>query len=382
MNIELSDKELALLFLHLPSVGPSSYWKFREHYSSYAHAILDSERDYRQLFCEAAREPLNDLAKNGRNSKIYQSLCVQQAQAEELGIQLICHSDSDYPGLLREIKRAPSLLFVKGNRGALNLPQIAIVGSRRPSAQGKGNALKFSRALSESGFVVTSGLALGVDALAHEGAIKAQGKTIGVLGCGLDKIYPASNRALSESLLETGGALVSEFLLGTSPKPQNFPQRNRIISGMSCGTLVVEAAVRSGSLITARYALQQNRDVFAIPGSIHNPLARGCHAMIKEGAVLVETAQDIVSELGSLLGFHQQSLDLNTNEHDSKIQAEEALSLNEDELEVIDAMGFDSIEFDSLALKTSFKSSDLMRILMNLEIKGLINDSGQGYMRV
>ena len=195
--------------------------------------------------------------------------------------------DARYPELLKQIADPPSILFVQGDVSLLAKWQIALVGSRNPSASGRDTAYEFSRYLAQDGITINSGLAMGIDAASHQGALAAGGKTIAVIGTGLDRVYPAKHRELAHEIASTG-AIVSEFALGTSPRAENFPRRNRIISGLSLGTVVVEAAVKSGSLITARMAMEQGREVFAIPGSIHNPLARGCHQLIRQGAKLVE----------------------------------------------------------------------------------------------
>ncbi len=206
-----------------------------------------------------------------------------------------------YPALLASIPDPPLALFVEGDADVLALPQLAVVGSRNPTAHGRDTAVQFAAHLARSGLAITSGLALGIDAASHRGALQAGGRTVAVLGCGLDTIYPRENEPLAAAITAGGGALVADLPTGTAPLKQHFPRRNRIISGLSVGTLVVEAALRSGSLITARLAGEQGREVFAIPGSIHNPLARGCHRLIRQGAKLVEDADDIFVELGALL---------------------------------------------------------------------------------
>ncbi len=218
---------------------------------------------------------------------------------------LITLHDARYPTLLREIDDAPPMLFIQGDPTILNLPQIAIVGSRNPSASGRQTATDFAHFLASAGLAITSGLADGIDGAAHQGALETKNSTLAVTGTGLDRVYPAKHRELAHRIAEQG-ALISELPPGTPPIPANFPRRNRIISGLSLGTLVVEAAQKSGSLITARLATEQGREVFAIPGSIHNPLARGCHALIRQGAKLVETAGDILEELAPLLGTAYQ----------------------------------------------------------------------------
>lgn len=209
---------------------------------------------------------------------------------------VIADDDDLFPPLLAEISEPPPLLFLRGDAGVLKRPQLAIVGSRHASPAGLATARAFAADLAAAGFVITSGLALGIDAMAHEGALSAGGATVAVLGCGADQVYPRRHAALSERI-RLRGCLVSEFLPGTPPLAAHFPQRNRIISGMALGVLVVEAAPDSGSLITARFAAEQGREVFAIPGSIHSPMARGCHQLIREGATLIESSAQLMEAL-------------------------------------------------------------------------------------
>ena len=215
-------------------------------------------------------------------------------------IALLDAFDPRYPPLLTHLRAAPALLYVRGDLETLRLPQLAIVGSRSPTLPARCHAMRFAAELSRQGLTITSGLALGIDAAGHEGALRAGGRTVAVLGSGLDRIYPAQHRQLA-ARIAASGALISEFPRGTAPLRMHFPQRNRIMSGLSLGTLVVEAARGSGSLITADFALEQGREVFAIPGSIHNPLTRGCHALIKSGAKLVESTRDIFEESSDFL---------------------------------------------------------------------------------
>ena len=205
--------------------------------------------------------------------------------------------DLDYPALLAEIPDPPPLLFIAGDRALLDRPQLGMVGSRRASKPGLDTAKAFARSLAGAGFVVTSGLALGIDGAAHQGALDVKGATIGVLGTGIEKLYPQRHRQLAANMVAEGGAVISELPLDAPPHASNFPRRNRIISGLSLGVLVVEASVASGSLITARLAAEQGREVYAIPGSIHHPGARGCHQLIREGAILVETVEHILEGL-------------------------------------------------------------------------------------
>ena len=214
--------------------------------------------------------------------------------------RLVCYGTADYPPLLAAIADAPLALFVEGDAGVLGLPQLAMVGARNPTAIGRDTAAQFAEHLAHAGLAITSGLALGIDAASHRGALAGEGRTIAVQGCGPDRVYPAEHAALAREIAARG-ALVTEFPTGVPPLPEHFPRRNRIISGLAVGTLVVEAALASGSLITARLAAEQGREVFAIPGSIHSPLSRGCHRLIRQGAKLVESAEDIFTELGALL---------------------------------------------------------------------------------
>ncbi len=236
------------------------------------------------------------------NSIIEESL--HFAQMEGNTILTIDHPD--YPSLLKETYNPPMLLFVKGNPKALSKPQIAIVGARKPTQEGLYNSRLFATELSELGFIITSGLAFGIDQAAHRAAVEKKRATIAVLGTGLNSIYPKKHYQLSREIVETGGALISEYPLNTPPVAQNFPRRNRIIAGLSIATLIIEATTQSGSLITARMSMEENRDVFAIPGSIHSPQSRGCHQLIREGAALVESTADIRQALSGWVEEQQE----------------------------------------------------------------------------
>ncbi len=219
---------------------------------------------------------------------------------------IITLNSPEYPQRLKQINDAPALLYVHGNLSILRDPQLSIVGSRNPTQSGHNNAYEFAKYLGQTGLCITSGLALGVDGAAHQGAIDGNGPTIAIIATGIDRVYPAKHRELAHKIVESG-AIVSEFPIGTHPDSRHFPRRNRIISAMSYGVLVVEAALKSGSLITARLAMEQNREVFAIPGSIHNPLAKGCHQLIRQGAKLVETAEDILEEMSGVIDLNDHS---------------------------------------------------------------------------
>ena len=281
--------------------------------------------------------------------------------------------EDDFPSLLRQIPDPPLLLYVLGNPKVLGFQQIAIVGSRTPTPMGKETAFEFAQYLASIGVVVTSGLALGIDAAAHKGALVAGGMTIAVTGTGLDRVYPAKNRDLAYEIAASG-ALVSEFPLETSPKPGHFPRRNRIISGLSRGVLVVEAALKSGSLITARQALEQGREVFAVPGSIHNPLARGCNSLIRQGAKLVESAQDILEEIPEFMA-----------EISAEPAAEhgvEQVELDSEYLNVLENVGFEPTPVDIVIARSGLTAEAVCSMLLVLELQGYISlMSGGKYCR-
>lgn len=290
-----------------------------------------------------------------------------------------------YPTLLADLPDAPLGLFVHGDPDVLGLPQPAIVGSRNPTAAGSDNARQFAAHLARSGLAITSGLAIGIDAASHRGALDGGGRTIAVCGTGLDIHYPRANAGLAAEIA-SGGALLSEFPLGVPAAKSNFPRRNRIISGMSLGTLVVEAAVQSGSLITARLAAEQGREVFAIPGSIHNPLARGCHQLIRHGAKLVETADDIFAELRSLTGVLRHELGETSRPAASKTRAAPqdipkstestavfTQALDKEYEILLDALGFEPASVDVLIARTGLKADEVASMLLILELEARID---------
>jgi DNA processing protein len=265
------------------------------------------------------------------------------------------------------------VLYVEGEVGTLSLPQLAVVGSRNPTALGRDTAEQFARHLAGSGFTITSGLALGIDAAGHRGALQAGGRTIAVLGCGLDAIYPRGNIELATQVAGSG-ALVSDLPTGTRPLKHHFPRRNRIISGLSVGTLVVEAALQSGSLITARLAAEQGREVFAIPGSVHNPLSRGCHRLIRQGAKLVETVEDIFTELGPLLTH----LDAATRAETTDGKRVFGPVLDKDQEILLDALGFAPAGIDSLVARTGYAADAVASMLLILELEGRVAQQHDG----
>ena len=286
------------------------------------------------------------------------ALATTRAWLADPAHEIIAWDDADYPRALLELGFAPPALFYVGRRELLNRPALAVVGSRNATAQGAENARAFAQALAQAGLTIVSGLAVGVDAAAHAGALAGEGSTLAVVGTGLDRVYPASNRDLAHRIAERGG-LISEFPPGTPPREKNFPRRNRLISGLARGVLVVEAALSSGSLITALYAGDQGREVFAIPGSIHSPLSKGCHKLIRDGAKLVETAQDILEELGMAVPA-------------AGITKHTANPVPPNEDKVLAALGGDAADADTLVARTDLASEVVVAALTNLELAGQV----------
>lgn len=280
---------------------------------------------------------------------------------------IVMSQHTHYPKLLSEISKPPKILFVKGSVELLHQPQIAIVGSRNASPIGLETAFEFAHSLSQAGLTVTSGLALGIDGAAHRGALAANCPTIAVVGTGLDSVYPYKHAHLADQISRQG-AIVSEFPLGTTPAPANFPRRNRIISGLSLGTLVVEASAKSRSLITANLAADQGREVFAIPGSIHNPTAKGCHQLINLGAKLVQNIEDIASELGQFCG---SSL-LEKHPRDTPTSSDTLL----------ESIDFAPTSIDRVIQRSGLTEKDIYSMLLKLELNGHICSIPSGYIRV
>lgn len=304
---------------------------------------------------------------------IEQCLAWQQASNQH---HIITVQHPSYPPLLKQTVGPPTVLFVNGSLASLSEPQIAIVGSRHASIDGLNNAQHFAAALAQQGLLVTSGLALGVDGHAHNGALKANGKTIAVLGCGLNHIYPARHRQLA-ARIERSGALVSEFHPSILPKASNFPRRNRIISGLSLGVLVVEAAEKSGSLITARYAAEQGREVFAIPGPIQAPQARGCNVLIQQGASLVQNTEDVLNEIDTLLRWSNLNKPLQPNDWCDEKEYKEQLPF----AKLLANVGAEVTPVDILAQRTHIPVQEVMMQLLELELSGHVVAVSGGYIR-
>ena len=355
-----------LTLYHAPGVGAVTLQRLLEHFPNPADLQQLGSEQLRQLGLKQAG--ITALRQPDK-AAIEQDLD-WHAQP---GNRIMCCKDHDYPALLLQIPAPPPLLYVHGNAALLGEPQLAMVGSRNPTGSGRQTATEFARHLSATGLIITSGLALGIDAASHQGALDAGGATIAVMGTGLDRVYPARHRDLARQIAEQG-ALVSEFPVGTPPLAENFPRRNRIISGLSLGTLVVEAALRSGSLISARNAGEQGREVFAIPGSIHNPLARGCHLLIRQGAKLVETAQDVIDELGAMAGAcRDQTTAGQSNDYPCT-----ARELDSEYQQLLDIIEFDSISVDQLVTRSGLTPAEVSSMLLQLEMSGYIASSPGG----
>ncbi len=353
-----------LTLRRLPDVGTRTQFDLLEHFGSVEN-IFSAGRGQLEKVLAGKREAI-DMLLTGPDEKALQS---EFEWLGEPGHHLLTWADPDYPALLREIPDPPLVLYIVGERRLLSRPQLAIVGSRNPTPMGRENAHAFAKSLAGAGLVVTSGLALGVDGAAHRGALEAGGRTIAVAGTGLDRVYPARHRDLAHEIVKHGGALVSEFPLGTPPLPENFPIRNRIISGLSLGTLVVEAALQSGSLITARLAVDQGREVFAIPGSIHSPQARGCHALIRQGAKLVESAQDVLEELGPLVSVAARAVLENTAPERPIDPAATAL---------LKQIGHDPVSIDTLIERSGLTADAVSSMLLQMELNGLVSSCPGG----
>jgi len=278
---------------------------------------------------------------------------------------IVVYGGDEYPDMLQQVRGAPLLLFVNGRIDSLHLPSLAVIGSRNPTRGGIQNAVDFSRHLARTGYTIVSGLAQGIDTAAHRGALDADGRTVAFLGHGIDRVYPSQNYELAHQIAETG-ALVTEYPIGAPPDRRHFPERNRLISGLTLGTLVIEAARRSGSLITARLAAEQGREVFALPGSIHNPLARGCHELIRQGAKLVETAADIGAELAPLTGHLQQNI-IKSTDNTAPLQDDDG-----DYAELRKALSHDPTTIDELETRSGLTIDQLSSMLLILELQGEI----------
>lgn len=369
MSSSPSEHELAawLRLDRTPGVGTETGRKLLSHFGLPGNVF---EASHAELITIVSERIANALL--ARPPKELQALINRTLDwSEKYGNRVITLGDKDYPQALLETPDPPLMLYAKGRLSLISAPAIAVVGSRNATAQGILNAERFSNALSAAGLTVVSGLALGIDTAAHRGGLGAAGSTIAVIGTGADIVYPARNRALAHQIADDG-CILSEYPLGTPAIPSNFPRRNRIISGLAKGVLVIEAAAQSGSLITARMAGEQGRDVFAIPGSIHSPLSKGCHQLIKQGAKLVESAQDVLEELR-----HVATPSL---WQEAPQSAPNGLASASEE-RLLAAAGFDPVTPDALALRCDLDIAEISAHLLSLELKGLMENLPGGIVR-
>lgn len=351
-----------LAAFHLPGIGPVRILNWYQYFSSIENLF---NANCKELIA-AGLKPAEIYALQNPNDKAIEADILWSKQK---GNTIITYEDPLYPVLLRELSGPPIVLYIQGSLEYLSQPQIAIVGTRNPTPTGREMAEEFAFTLAQAGLIVTSGMASGIDGASHKGALAAGAPTIAVMGTGLNHIYPATHKNLAAEIA-AHGALVSEFYPAAKAEAHNFPRRNRIISGLSLGVVVIEAAPRSGSLITARFAAEQGREVFAVPGSIHNPLARGCHQIIREGAKLIETAADIIEELGAL----RQVLTISKKRHNTP-------ELDHKHQELLRNIGYETTALDTIILRSGLTASQVSSMLFTLELQGYVNLVTGGYTR-
>lgn len=361
----MDDLQDWLILRHAPGIGPRRYQQLLEYFSSPSACLAASERDWQRAGLPASAV---DWLKQPDKKRVQNDLDWQKDEAHHI----LALNSPQYPELLKRIADPPPLLYIVGDPEVLSLPQLAVVGSRKASISGLETANQFAADLAGHGLTVTSGMARGIDAAAHEGALSVNGLTVAVAGTGPDRVYPAVHRDLAHRIAAEG-AIVSEFPPGTDVRREHFPRRNRIISGLSLGVLVVEATVRSGSLITASLAAEQGREVFAIPGSIQNPMARGCHALIRQGGKLVEEVGHIFEEISALISIAEAP----------QTSAQEPVADPETELDdeyrhLLEKMGYEPISMDILSSRTGLAVNVLSSMMLILELNGMIESRPGG----
>ncbi|MDO9393623.1 MAG: DNA-processing protein DprA [Methylotenera sp.] len=363
-NEELVEKSLWISLSNIHGVGSQTFCQLLKTFGNPANIYAANHKQLKEVVSDKIAV---EITKGVDEEALRDSLhWLSQANNH-----LVTLADSHYPKALLEISDPPPFLYAKGNLALLNIPSIAIVGSRNASVQGEKNAEAFAQGLSGYNLCIVSGLALGIDGAAHRGALKANGATIAVVGTGLDIVYPARHRDLAHQIVERG-LIISEFALGTPSKPQNFPKRNRIISGLSLGCLVVEANLQSGSQITARLSAEQGREVFAIPGSIHSPMSKGCHQLIKQGAKLVDCLQDIVEELDLINAT--ENVAETSNYSDNKTPPQNSL---------LTLMGYEPITLENIVHLSGLTVSEVSSMLMLLELEGSVASlAGGQYQKI
>jgi DNA processing protein len=352
-----------LYLLHTTGIGPATFQLLLNSFGSAELALLATGQQLSQL-------AINNDVITALTNRPRPDISADLAWLEQEGHHIITLHDERYPARLKSLPDAPPLLYVRGDPDYLSQPQLAMVGSRNPTAAGRSTAKEFAHYLSDAGITITSGLASGIDGASHEGALQGIAGTVAVVAHGLDIVYPANHQQLAQRITENG-AVISEMPIGTQLQRGLFPRRNRLISALALGTLVVEAAHKSGSLITARYALEQNREVFAIPGSIHNPMARGCHQLIRQGAKLVETAEHILEELDlspnkSLSYLKEPTQNIPENSKDPH------LALDPDHQKLLKCLAYEPASIDELVNRSQFNAAEIASMLLILELEGII----------
>jgi len=367
-----------LTLRHTAGVGPTTF-----------HALLDTFGSVETALAANA----NQLSQIGIKSNVITALTNRKRPSIQADLDwcaqasnhhIITLQDDRYPAQLKNLSDAPPLLYVRGDTDYLNRPQLAIVGTRNPTASGRNTAKEFANHLADAGITITSGLASGIDGVSHEGALLGLAGTIAVVAHGLDIVYPAQHQKLAQKISEHG-AIISEMPIGAQPTRGSFPRRNRLISALALGTLVVEAAQKSGSLITARYALEQNREVFAIPGSIHNPMVRGCHQLIRQGAKLVESVNDILEDLsinpGQMSSYPQKSNN-DTPEKPPKKTKDAHKTLDPDYQKLLKCLAYEPTSIDELVSQSGFTVAEVASMLLILELDDIIACQDGRYTRI
>lgn len=350
----------------VPDVGPKRFVLLLNHFGSPKEVFSSSLKELEKI-PDIGRA----VAQNIKNFKLWDEVEKQSLRVGKEGIRFITLKSPEYPLNLKNIYDPPPYLFLKGEIKKEDQKALAIVGTRTPSSYGKLIAEKISRDLAERGITIISGFARGIDSISHHYALETEGRTIGVLGSGLDVIYPAENKKLAQRM-EKNGALISEFLLGTQPEGTNFPKRNRLISGLSLGVIIIEAGNKSGALITAKLALEQGREVFAIPGNISSKKSEGTNWLIKKGAVLVARSEDILEELKGFL-----------SEDEKELKREKSFTLSEKEQKIYQLLSTEPAHIDRIAKESELSTPQTLSLLLNLELKGIVRQlSGKNFIRV
>ncbi|NOQ90172.1 MAG: DNA-protecting protein DprA [Gammaproteobacteria bacterium] len=356
-----------LTLLHIPGVGPTTFISLLNEFSS-VEAALNASR--KQLASLAIKTDIVDALIAQHDTEISSGVSADLEWCEQDDHHIITLFDEHYPEQLKELADAPPVLYVRGDPDFLLQPQLAMVGTRNPTAVGRNTAKEFAHHLSDVGVTITSGLASGIDGASHEGALAGLAGTVAVVAHGLDIVYPARHQKLAQRICEKG-AVISEMPIGTQPQRGLFPRRNRLISAISLGTLVVEAALKSGSLITARLALEQNKEVFAIPGSIHNPMARGCHQLIRQGAKLVESADDILEDL-PLSTAKNSTYPEKSNKNIQEKPKDPHKILDPDHQKLLKCLAYEPASIDELVIRSHFNAAEVASMLLIMELEGII----------